>query len=280
MAEYLVNDTDMIKVADAIRAKGETSAQLSFPDGMVQAVSDISAAGIPIVGSWDVSAAQDGSITATLYELAANMYWLDIAGSGDLISYASASARPFHAYRGKIYVVSLPKTITKIGVNFFHSFNKTNFINCNFNGVTEVSNNAFYRCYRLLFEPTSNVLTTVGTDAFTSCSYSFISSGFENVINFPGGSSIGVFTGISAPNKFLKIQTVGGDGGIVFNNIRDKKFNNIIFGSEGNPVASISSVAFQSCEQVTSITVYTENGMELPNAPFGATNATVTFLPA
>lgn len=280
MAEYLVNDTDMIKVADAIRAKGETSAQLSFPDGMVQAVSDISSAGIPIVGSWDVSAAQDGSITATLYELATNMYWLDIAGSGDLIDYASRSARPFHAYRAKIYAVSLPATITKIGENFFHTFKKASFVNCNFNGVTEVSKNAFNSCYYLVFEPTSNALTTVGTDTFTSCIYSLISSGFENVINFPGGSSFGVFSGFSAPKKFLKIQTVGGDGGIVFNNIRDKEFNNIIFGSEGNPVASISSVAFHACEQVTSITVYTENGMELPNAPFGATNATVTFLPA
>ena len=280
MAEYLVTDSDMIKVADAIRAKGETSAQLSFPDGMVQAVSDISAAGIPIVGSWDVSAAQDGSITATLYELAANMYWLDIAGSGDLIDYASRTARPFHAYRAKIYAVSLPDTITKIGENFFHTLKKASFVKCNFNGVTEVSNDAFYNCYRLLFEPTSNVLTTVGTDAFSQCLYSTISSGFENVIDFPGGSSLGVFTGMLAPTKFLKMRTVGGDGGIVFNNIRDKEFNNIIFGNEGNPVTSISSKAFQACEQVTSITVYTENGMELPNAPFGATNATVTFLPA
>lgn len=280
MAEYLVNDTDMIKVADAIRAKGNTTDPLSFPDGMAQAVSDISSAGIPIVGSWDVSAAQDGSITATLYELATNMYWLDIAGSGDLIDYASRPARPFHAYRTKIYAVSLPATITKIGENFFHTFKNASFVNCNFNGVTEVSKNAFYSCYYLVFNPNSNALTTVGTDSFTTCIYSVINNGFENVIDFPGGSEFGVFTGMSAPTKFLKMRTVGGDAGIVFNNIQNKSFNNIIFGSEGNPVTSISSKAFHACEQVTSITVYTENGMELPNAPFGATNATVTFLPA
>ena len=280
MAEYLVNDTDMIKVADAIRAKGETSSQLSFPDGMVQAVSEISTAGIPIVGSWDVSAAQDGSITAILYELATDMYWFDIAGSGDLIDYASRTTRPFHKYRTKIYAVSLPPTITKIGKNFFHTFKSASFIKCKFDGVTEISDEAFINCYYVAFNTTSGALTTVGIDAFSQCIYSVISSGFENVIDFPGGSSLGIFTGMSAPKKFLKIKTVGGDNGIVFNNILDKGFNNIIFGSEGNPVASISSNAFRACEQVTSITVYTENGMELPNAPFGATNAMVTFLPA
>lgn len=36
--EYLTTDTDLIKVANAIRAKSETTAKLSFPDGFVQAI--------------------------------------------------------------------------------------------------------------------------------------------------------------------------------------------------------------------------------------------------
>ena len=41
MAEYLVNDTDMIKVADAIRTKGGTADPLVYPDGFVEAIGNI-----------------------------------------------------------------------------------------------------------------------------------------------------------------------------------------------------------------------------------------------
>lgn len=41
MADYVVRDTQLASVADAIRAKGGTSAPLSFPDGFVDAVEDI-----------------------------------------------------------------------------------------------------------------------------------------------------------------------------------------------------------------------------------------------
>lgn len=39
--EYLVDGADMTTVADAIRAKGGTTAPLSFPEGMASAVRDI-----------------------------------------------------------------------------------------------------------------------------------------------------------------------------------------------------------------------------------------------
>lgn len=41
MANYLATDTDLTSVANAIRAKGGTSAQLAFPAGFVQAIGDI-----------------------------------------------------------------------------------------------------------------------------------------------------------------------------------------------------------------------------------------------
>lgn len=45
MAEYLTNDIDLKKVADAIRAKGGTSEQLVYPDGFAQAIADIQVGG-------------------------------------------------------------------------------------------------------------------------------------------------------------------------------------------------------------------------------------------
>lgn len=45
MAEYLVNNTDLTAIANAIRTKGGTSAPLSFPQGFVDAVEAIEAGG-------------------------------------------------------------------------------------------------------------------------------------------------------------------------------------------------------------------------------------------
>lgn len=41
VVEYLTTDTDLIKVANAIRAKSGTTAKLSFPDGFALAISNI-----------------------------------------------------------------------------------------------------------------------------------------------------------------------------------------------------------------------------------------------
>ena len=42
MANYIATDTDLTAVANAIRTKGGTSAQLVFPSGFVSAVEAIS----------------------------------------------------------------------------------------------------------------------------------------------------------------------------------------------------------------------------------------------
>lgn len=46
MSEYLVDSQDLTSVANAIRTKGETQAQLTFPSGFISAISNIST-GIP-----------------------------------------------------------------------------------------------------------------------------------------------------------------------------------------------------------------------------------------
>lgn len=45
MANYLVTDTDLESVADAIREKGGTSGQLAFPAGFVSAIGNIPSGG-------------------------------------------------------------------------------------------------------------------------------------------------------------------------------------------------------------------------------------------
>lgn len=45
MSNYLTTDTDLTAVANAIRSKGGTSAQISFPDGFVSAIGAIPTGG-------------------------------------------------------------------------------------------------------------------------------------------------------------------------------------------------------------------------------------------
>ena len=60
--EYLTNNTDLKKVADAIRAKGGTSAALQYPDGFAAAIEEIST-GIEL--SIIVSVTSGSVVTAT-----------------------------------------------------------------------------------------------------------------------------------------------------------------------------------------------------------------------
>lgn len=65
MAEYLVQGASLTTVADAIREKGRTTAPLSFPEGMAEAVRNIQS------GSGDLSAI--------------DVYIADFTSSSDLI---------------------------------------------------------------------------------------------------------------------------------------------------------------------------------------------------
>lgn len=64
MAEYLVQDTSLTAVADAIREKGRTTAPLSFPDGMAAAVKAIQ-------GASDLSLGITGATPGQIAEIAA-----------------------------------------------------------------------------------------------------------------------------------------------------------------------------------------------------------------
>ena len=59
MAEFLVKDTSLTAVADAIREKGGTTAPLSFPAGMAEAVRNIQSGGDLSLG---ITGAQVGKI--------------------------------------------------------------------------------------------------------------------------------------------------------------------------------------------------------------------------
>ena len=65
MAEYLVNSEDLTVVADAIRAKGGTDAQLTFPGGFASAIQALAAGGAGIIVRNVITAAE----SMTIYEV-------------------------------------------------------------------------------------------------------------------------------------------------------------------------------------------------------------------
>lgn len=64
MAEYLVQGESLTTVADAIREKGGTTAPLSFPAGMAEAVRNIQSGADPSLGITGATAGQIAKITA------------------------------------------------------------------------------------------------------------------------------------------------------------------------------------------------------------------------
>lgn len=106
MAKYLTSDNDMTAVADAIRAKGGTSGNLTFPSGFVSAVGNIpvgvdqetldAALATKADKTTEVTVATDGAVTQALEagkiyhftgDLTALTITLTAPASGDLAHY-------------------------------------------------------------------------------------------------------------------------------------------------------------------------------------------------
>ena len=64
MANYIVSDTNLTAVANAIRQKGGTSASLEFPDDFVSAIGDIQTGGGSSVTVEALNVTQNGTYTA------------------------------------------------------------------------------------------------------------------------------------------------------------------------------------------------------------------------
>jgi hypothetical protein len=63
MSDYIVKDTELTSVANAIRTKGGTNSQLVFPGGFVSAIGNISGGG----GSSDFSTAEVTLVGNSIY---------------------------------------------------------------------------------------------------------------------------------------------------------------------------------------------------------------------
>lgn len=81
MANYLASDTDLTAVANAIRTKGGTSAQMEFPNGFVNAVNAIPTGGSP-TGTKQITITENGTTTEDVANYANAEITVNVSGGG------------------------------------------------------------------------------------------------------------------------------------------------------------------------------------------------------
>lgn len=199
MANYIVSDTNLTAVANAIRTKGGTSEQLEFPDDFVSAIGDIQTGGGVTVEALSVT--ENGTYTAESGK-AYSPVTVNVSGGGtdDLLlleqnqltsrtSTAATLVRQYlYYYCTSLTSVSYPNATSIDSCAFYNCTNLTSvsfpaamsvgnssFYNCSsltsasFPAVTYIASSAFYNCTNLT-SSSFPVVTSIASNAFYNCS--------------------------------------------------------------------------------------------------------------
>lgn len=184
MSKYLVDDSSLTSVADAIRSKTDTSDNLSFPTGFVSAISDIS------TGGGDIDALIDGSITSITTSAAIiSDYGLYNRNKLTVLNAPNVEEVGYAGLDGaRVYALDFP-LLTKAGNYAFRNNKRVNSVNfpllkrlpnwgfkdCSpgltnvyFPSVTYIGTECFMYCYYLARADFPNV-TSISSDAFRNC---------------------------------------------------------------------------------------------------------------
>lgn len=136
MANYIATDTDLGAVADAIRTKGGTSAQLEFPQGFVDAIDAIETG-----GGGDYTAGDFGDSTKPVGRVVSNVAYL-----GKL---NNTGGVPYFSCRSEMTSLYMPNynNTTNVSAGPFRDNAKLEY--AVMPKMTVVYNAAFYNCPQL-----------------------------------------------------------------------------------------------------------------------------------
>ena len=173
MANYIVTDTELTSIADAIIAKAGLSGQLEFPIDFVNGID-----GIRTGGGADEFIENYGTMT-------------EYTGN------ASTIGQYAFAYCARLTTVSFPNC-TSIGANAFAHCSRLTTVS--FPSCTTIGSCAFERCFSLT-TVSFPMCTTISNNAFVSC-FSL------TTVSFPSCTTIGSFA-FQKCYKLLSLYLLG-----------------------------------------------------------------------
>ena len=164
-------------------------------------------------------------------------------------------------------LTSLPDGITSIGTEAFNGCTSLALTSLP-NGITSIGQSAFAGCTSLALTSLPNGITSISQSAFAGCTslaLTSLPSGLTIIQNYAflncnGLISMSIHSGINTINP----AAFGKCGGLT----------SVTF--EGKPSGNMAKNIFQGCINLTEIKVPWAEG-EVANAPWGATNATITY---
>lgn len=163
--------------------------------------------------------------------------------------------------------VTIPNSVTSIILNAFRYCRSLKSVTIP-NSVTSIGRQVFDGCTNLTSVTLSNSLTELSEDLFTNCSSltSIIIPNSVTILNssvFNGCTSL---SSVTIGNSVTKIDSHAFYKCTTLKSITIPK-----------SVTTINATAFEGCTNLTSITVQDKSESEISGAPWGATNATVTW---
>ena len=190
--------------------------------------------------------------------------------NGNLIDakmYGYTKVRDYAFYYCKnLALTSLPESLTSIG-NYAFYYCTSLALTSLPEGLTRISGNAFYSCTSLALTSLPEGLTRMGNSAFSGCTNLALTSLPEGLTKIDGNVfySCKNLAITSLPESLISIGTYAFYSCTSLTSITFK----------GTP-SSIMSSAFNGCTNLTDIKVPWAEGA-VANAPWGATNATITY---
>lgn len=153
-------------------------------------------------------------------------------------------------------------------------FGGCNFKTIDISNVVSIGNLCFGVCVSLETITLNDEITEIDVGTFLNCrglTSIHLPENLEKIGNqaFYGAQKL-VITQL-----LKKVNTIGN---FSFGNC--SSLTSLKIGSEGYPVKIIGDNAFINCNNLTSLTIYTTGGQALTGAPWGAINATITYLSA
>lgn len=270
MSKKLYEETDIQSVANAIREKNGLTTNYKVSD-MAQAIKDI-----PSGGSGATEPYREDTINSSKNEvIESKLYGYSCIPSGFFSNYT---------YLTKV-ISSSPVTSIK-AFAFDQCISLTSI---DLSKVTSIGSNAFTNCSKLVLTELPPLLTDISASAFRFCTSITINKIGDNVtrIDSYGLGTCNGITELTIPSKCttinkyaitncanltkIKIESAVNIANYGLNSCN--KLQQVIFTQKAN---SLATNAFSSCTALTDIKVSWSEG-EVTGAPWGATNATITY---